>query len=84
MDNNETVNPLHDHIRKIVGNTLAEAKLGTSPEFEGYVADKEAERILSAIAKTHLSLSRILKLQNEFAGVKRKYVKKNKLPKDKE
>jgi hypothetical protein len=76
MNINETpVHPLHALIKRSVGETLANAKLGSSPEFEGYVADMEAERILREIGRTHLSLKRLLKLQVEFAGMKRKYTK---------
>jgi hypothetical protein len=78
MNTNDTpIHPLHALIKRSVGETLTNAKLGSSPEFEGYVADMEAERILREIGRTHLSLKRLLKLQLEFAGMKRKYTKQN-------
>ena len=77
MNNNETTaHPLHALIKKSVGETLAQAKLGSSPEFEDYVAEVEADRILREMGKTHLSLKRLLKLQLDFAGVRRKSSKK--------
>jgi hypothetical protein len=71
------IQTLHALIKRSVGETLAQARLGSSPEFEEFVANVEADRILRELGKTHLSLKRLLKLQLDFAGVRRKSSKKS-------
>ncbi len=75
METPPTDHLLGPAIRQIVLQTLQESGLGGTKQFADFVVRVRGDALLRDLAKTRLSLRQILRLQIDYAGLKRKVPK---------